>query len=80
MDLCKATGGLLQNVYLPRNIAERECDLVILEELVVFCPGNKLPEFGRRVARLARRQSAGDLARSASEGNAARRDESAEEW
>ena len=48
--------------------------------LLVFCPGNKLPEFGRRVARLARRQSAGDLARSASEGNAGRRDESAEEW
>ena len=27
-DLCKATGGLLQSVYLPRNIAERECDLL----------------------------------------------------
>ena len=29
--------------------------------LLVFCPGNKLPKFDRRVARLARRQSAGDL-------------------
>ena len=29
--------------------------------IAVFCPRNRLPEFGRRVARLARRQSAGDL-------------------
>ena len=29
--------------------------------LLVFCPRNRLPKFGRRVARLARRQSAGDL-------------------
>ena len=46
----------------------------------VFWPGNRLPKFGRRVARLARRLSEATWARSACEGNAARRDESADEW
>ena len=46
----------------------------------VFCPGNRLPKFGRRVARLARRLSEATCARSPSEGNDARRDESADEW
>ena len=59
---------------------DRPDDFSGLNRHLVSCPGNKLPEFGRRVARLPRRQSAGDLARSASEGNAGRRDESAEEW
>ena len=47
---------------------------------LVFWPGNRLPKFGRRVARLARRLSEATWARSACEGNAARRDESVDEW
>ena len=46
----------------------------------MFWPGNRLPKFGRRVARLARRLSEATWARSACEGNAARRDESVDEW
>ena len=61
----------------------------------VFCPGNKLTKFGRRVARLAsfdrlrnQRLNAGDLRKvgerthfdKLSTSNAARRDESAGEW
>ena len=46
----------------------------------VFRPGNRLPKFDRRVARLARRLSKETCPWSPSEGNAARRDESADEW